>query len=263
LIVAEHIDHTCSMHGLRGGVPEHSVRQIRAGVNTQAEQADRLEGSTIYIVGEDTQTRVELKDLLSCHGCCVETFDRSDKFLSLPRPNVPACLILDLAQGDCDGFALQEQLTGDATIPIIFMSGVADIRTTVKAMRAGASEFLLKPVSEEQLLAALRTALKQANETWAYREIVRRIRKSYDSLTPREREVLPYIVKGFLNKQTAYELGTSEITIRIHRGQIMRKMKASSLPELVWLAERLDIPDRAFRIEAIVYPRNNSDTTAA
>jgi len=260
LMVAEHMDYTRTLHGQGGGAAERSVRQIRAGVRTQA---DRLEGSTIYIVGDDPGTQIELKELLSWHGYCVETFHRADKFLSLPRPNVPACLILDLNQGDCDELALQPQLTGDARVPIIFLSGVADIRMAVKAMRAGASEFLLKPVDEEQLLLALRAALKQAHERWAYREIVRRIRKRYDCLTPREREVLPYIVSGFLNKQTAYELGTSEITIRIHRGQIMRKMNASSLAELVWLAERLGIPDRASRIEAIMGAQVNCDTTAA
>ena len=248
-------DYTPTMPGPGGGLAD----QIRFGVTTQA---DRLEGSTVYVVGNDTRTQEELEELLSWHGYNVETFGCSDDFLSLPRPNAPACLILDLNQGGSDGLAVQQQLAGDA-IPIIFLSGVADIPTTVKAMRAGASEFLLKPVNEGQLLHALRAALKQASERWAYRQLVRRIRKSYHSLTPREREVLPYVVRGFLNKQTAYELGTSEITIRIHRGQIMRKMNASSLAELVWLAERLGIPGRASRIEAIMGAQNKSNTTAA
>ena len=256
LIVIEHMDYARTNRGLNGGLAERSAPQIRVALRTQA---DRQGGSTVYIVGDDTKTREELKELLSWHGYNVETFHRSDEFLSLPRPNVPACLILDLNQGDCGGLAVQQQLKGNARMPIIFLSGVADIRTAVKAMRAGASEFLLKPLDEEQLLTALRTALKQASERWAYREIVRRIRKNFDSLTPREREVLPYIVSGFLNKQTAYELGTSEITIRIHRAQIMRKMNASSLAELVWLAERLGIPGRASRIEAIMGARDTSN----
>lgn len=243
-----------------GRMADQSVRRIRVNMRTQT---DLLEGSTVYLVGDDTETQEGLQELLSWHGYKVETFRRSEDFLSTPMLNEPTCLILDLNQGDSDGLAVQQQLTGDAKLPIIFLSDVADIRTIVKAMRAGASEFLLKPVNEEQLLPALRTALKQAHERWLYRQLVRRIRKSYDSLTPREREVLPYIVRGFLNKQTAYELGTSEITIRIHRGQIMRKMNASSLAELVWIAERLGIPDRASRIEDIMGAQNHGGTTAA
>jgi len=118
-------------------------------------------------------------------------------------------------------------------------------------MRAGASEFLLKPVDELELLSSVRMALKQAHAQWTDRQVVRQIRRCYESLTPREREVLPYVVSGFLNKQTAYELGTSEITIRIHRGHIMRKMNAPSLAELVWLAGRIGIPDRTSTLEGL------------
>jgi FixJ family two-component response regulator len=239
---------------------DYSLHQIRVNVRTKP---NPLEGSPVYLIGDDTRTQEELEELLSWQGYNVETFPSSGDFLSLPRANVPACLILDLNQGDSGDLALQQQLAGDGKMPIIFLSGVADIPTIVKAMRAGANEFFLKPVSGEQLLAALRAALKHAHERWAYRELIRRVRKSYDRLTPREREVLPYIVRGFLNKQTAYELGTSEITIRIHRGQIMRKMGASSLAELVWLAERLGIPDRASRIEAIMSGQNSSDDSYA
>lgn len=249
-----------TLHRPGGRVAEQSVRQIRVDGNAQT---NRLKGSRVYVLGDDAGTQEKLQELLSWHGYSVETFRKADDFLSLPGPNVPACLILDLNQGDSDGLAVQQRLTGDAKMPIIFLSGVADIPTTVKAMRAGASEFLLKPVNEDALLSALNSAMKQAHERWTFRQFVRRIRKSYKSLTPREREVLPYIVRGFLNKQTAYELGTSEITIRIHRGQIMRKMNASSLAELVWLAERLGIPDRATRIEAIMGTQNNTGTTAA
>jgi FixJ family two-component response regulator len=137
-----------------------------------------------------------------------------------------------------------QPLAGDASMPVIFLSGAGDIPKTVRAMRSGASDFLLKPVDKEQLLHAVRMALAQAIEQWADRQTLRRIRSNYERLSPTEKKVLPYIVLGFLNKQTAYELGRSEITIRIHRAQIMRKMNASSLAELVWLAGHLGIPQR-------------------
>jgi FixJ family two-component response regulator len=256
----QYAEYTPAMHGPADRIAEYSVRPIHAGIRTQS---DPLAGSTIYLVGDDTRTQRELEKLLSSHGYSVMAFHQPDDFLCLSRPNTPACLILDLNQGNSDGLAVQQKLTGDATLPIIFLSAIADVPMTVRAMRAGASEFLLKPVSEKHLLPALRNALKQAHERCAFRQLVGRIRKSYDRLTPRERQVLPYIVRGFLNKQTAYELGTSEITIRIHRGQIMRKMNASSLAELVWLAEFLGIPDRASKIEAIIGKQNNSRITAA
>jgi len=206
--------------------------------------------SLVYVVDDDVRILERLDALLTSKGYSVTTFERPDEFLSLAKPDVPACLILDL--GDCNGLAVQRQLTGDEAMPLIFLSEAADVPTTVKAMRAGASEFLLKPFDEEQLLSSVGAALKQADEQWADRQLVRQIRRCYLSLTPREREVLPYIVRGFLNKQTAYELGTSEITIRIHRGQIMRKMRASSLAELVWLAGRLGIPDRTSNFESLL-----------
>jgi FixJ family two-component response regulator len=157
---------------------------------------------------------------------------------------VPSCLILDLNLGDTTGLDLQRKLTDDSTLPVIFLTGFADIPTTVKAMRGGASEFLSKPIEEERLLPAIEAALAEAESQWADRQSLRDLRRNYERLTPREREVLPYIVRGFLNKQTAYELGRSEITIRIHRGQIMRKMEADSLAELVRMGNRLGIlPD--------------------
>jgi FixJ family two-component response regulator len=209
-------------------------------------------GPLVYVVDDDMVILEKLDALLTSKGYSVRTFARPDEFLSLAKPHVPACLILDLHPEDCNGLAVQRQLTGDEAMPVIFLSEAVDVPTTVKAMRAGASEFLLKPFREEQLLSSVRAALKQADEQWADRQLVGRIRKYYLSLTPREREVLPYIVLGFLNKQTAYELGTSEITIRIHRGKIMRKMNASSLADLVWFASRLGIPDRTSTVRALM-----------
>jgi FixJ family two-component response regulator len=208
--------------------------------------------SMVYVIDNDSGILESFEDLLSSHGYQVATFDKPEEFLSFSRPNIPACLILDLKLGTTDGLAVQQQLAGDTLMPVIFVSKIIDIQSTVKAMRGGASEFLLKPVDGEQLLSAVRTALRQARKQWADSQLVRRIRRCYDSLTPREREVLPFVVSGFLNKQTAHELGTSEITIRIHRGQIMKKMNASSLAELVWFADRLGIPDRTSYVNALI-----------
>jgi FixJ family two-component response regulator len=210
------------------------------------------EHPAVYLIDDDSRSLETLDMLLSSRGYSVKAFAHPDEFLALPRPGVPACLILDLNLGNTDGLTVQQQLAGDGSMTVIFLSGIVDIPTAVRAMRGGASEFLLKPVDEEQILRAVRVALKQAHKQWVDRQLTLRIRKNYDRLTPRECEVLPYIVRGFLNKQTAYELGTSEITIRIHRGQIMRKMQASSLAELVWLAGSLGIPDRTSNIEAVL-----------
>jgi FixJ family two-component response regulator len=220
----------------------------------QSKAAGGLMGqaSLVYVVDDDARSLDGLDALLTSQGFSVRTFAFVDDFLSLEKPSVPACLILDLKPGDCGRLAVPRRLSGNGAMPVIFVSEAVDVRTTVEAMRAGASEFLLKPFDEEYLLSAVRAALKQADAQWADGQLVWRIRKCYLSLTPREREVLPYIVRGFLNKQTAYELGTSEITIRIHRGQIMRKMKAASLAELVWFAERLGIPDRASMVQAFI-----------
>jgi FixJ family two-component response regulator len=204
-----------------------------------------MEHSTVYVLDDDFGMLDALDGLLSSYGYSVRTFSQPEDFLSCPKANSPACLILDLNLGNTDGLTLQKQLTGDAAMPVIFLAGIADVPTIVKAMRGGASEFLLKPVDEEQILRAVRNALTQAHERWDDRQLVRQIQKCYETMTRREREVLPYVVRGYLNKQTAYELGTSEITIRIHRGQIMRKMNASSLADLVRLAGRLGIPDRS------------------
>lgn len=212
--------------------------------------------SMVYVIDNDFEILESFENLLSSHGYQVATFDKREAFLSFSRPNIPACLILDLKLGTTDGLAVQQQLAGDTFMPVIFVSKIIDIQSTVKAMRGGASEFLLKPVDGEQLLSAVRTALRQARKQWADSQLVRRFRRCYDSLTPREREVLPFVVSGFLNKQTAHELGTSEITIRIHRGQIMRKMNASSLAELVWFADRLGIPDRTSYVNALIGTQN-------
>jgi FixJ family two-component response regulator len=197
--------------------------------------------SIVYVIDGDSTMLRSIVGLLGSRGYHVAAFECPEAFHSSRKPNLPACLILDFNLGHAAGLGAQ-QFTGDRAMPVIFLSGAGDIPTAVSAMRSGAIDFLLKPVDEEQLLRAVRTALAQACERWIDCQTLSQIRNSYECLTPIQRKVLPYIVRGFLNKQTAYELGRSEITIRVHRAQIMRKMNASSLAELVRLAGCLGIP---------------------
>jgi FixJ family two-component response regulator len=208
--------------------------------------------STVYVVDDDPDLLEELDTLLSEQGYDVKTFTNPSDFLALSKVNAPTCLILDLNLGGIDGFSVQRQIAGNAAMPIIFLSDSADIPATVRAIREGASEFLLKPLDKKGLIRAIHVALRQAKERWDHCQFIWHIRRCYNTLTRRERDVLPYVVRGFLNKQTAYELGVSEITVRIHRGQIMKKMRASSIADLVWLAGYLGIPDRSSTVEALM-----------
>jgi FixJ family two-component response regulator len=170
------------------------------------------------------------------------TFSSAAEYLAFKRPDVPACLILDLDLPGMNGLELQKELADVGGPAIIFLTGYGDIPSTVRAMKAGATEFLSKPVEEEDLFRAIDAAIRIDEEARLKNAELNAIQKRYASLTPREREVLPFVVSGLLNKQTAWELGTSEITIRIHRGQIMKKMDAQSLADLVRMAGKLGIP---------------------
>lgn len=195
----------------------------------------------VFVVDDDFRVRESLHSLLSSLGFQVVTFGSASEFLDAEKPDCPGCLVLDLKLPGTTGLELQQQLAGGNTPPIVFISGHGDIPSSVRAIKAGAVEFLTKPFSEEELLRAIGAAISLDREAPAKRTEMAELKKHYALLTPREREVLPSIVAGLLSKQAAAELGTSEITIRVHRGQIMRKMRAHSLAELVRMADKLGI----------------------
>jgi FixJ family two-component response regulator len=195
----------------------------------------------IYVLDDDHRVRQALSSLLSSLGLRVEVFASAKEYLEFEKPDAPACLILDLELPGMSGLELQRELAGEQAPPIVFVTGHGDVPSSVRAMKAGAIEFLLKPFDNLELLRSVDVAILQDREARKKRTELAELRRRYALLTPREREVLPFVVAGLLNKQTAAELGTSEITIQVHRGQIMRKMAASSLAELVKMAGKLGI----------------------
>jgi FixJ family two-component response regulator len=197
--------------------------------------------AVVFVVDDDFRIRESLHSLLSSAGFQVATFGSAAEFLEAEKPDCPGCVILDLKLPGASGLELQQQLAGSNSPPIVFISGHGDIPSSVRAIKAGAIEFLPKPFSEADLLRATRAAILVDRAARSRRMEMAELQKQYALLTPREREVLPFVVAGQLSKQTAAELGTSEITIRVHRGQIMRKLHAHSLAELVRMADKLGI----------------------
>ena len=195
----------------------------------------------VFVVDDDARVREALSSLLGSAGLEVALFASATEFLNAEKPDSPACLVLDLELPDIHGLELQKELAEREAPPIVFVTGHGDIPSSVKAMKAGAVEFLSKPFGDEELLRAIDTAIVLDRAERRKRSELAALKDRYERLTPREREVLTFVVSGFLNKQTAGELGTSEITIGVHRGQIMRKMGARSLAELVRLADKLGI----------------------
>ncbi len=196
----------------------------------------------VFVVDDDPAVCTALKRLIRSVGIEVQTFTSAGDFLRATRPEVPSCLVLDVRLPGLSGLNLQEQLTGaKIDLPIIFITGHGDIPMTVRAMKGGALEFLTKPVEEQDLLEAIQRGIQRHRHQLAQRAETCELQRRCDSLTPREREVFPLVTSGLLNKQIAAELGASEKTIKIHRAQVMQKMKAESLAHLVRMSEKLGL----------------------
>lgn len=196
----------------------------------------------VFIVDDDISVRDSLELLIQNEGWRPETFASAQEFLNHPRASVPSCLLLDLSLPGLNGLELQKRVAADRTdLPIIFITGHGDVPKTVQAMKAGAVEFLTKPLNDEVLLTAVRQALERSRLALAQGAEMQDLRNRYASLTPREQQVLALVVSGLLNKQVGGELGISEITVKAHRGQVMQKMKAGSVAHLVKMAERLQL----------------------
>ncbi len=194
----------------------------------------------VFIVDDDVSVRESLELLVRCEGWQPETFESAQAFLDRPRSLVPSCLVLDVSLPGLNGLELQKRVAAERTdMPIIFITGHGDIPMTVRAMKAGAVEFLTKPFSDEVLLNAIRQALQRSRLALSHEAEIQELRNCYASLTPREQQVMELVVSGLLNKQIGGELGISEITVKAHRGQVMHKMKADSLAALVGMAAKL------------------------
>jgi FixJ family two-component response regulator len=195
----------------------------------------------VFVVDDDASVRDAVKRLISSVGLRVETFGSTRDFLNAKRPEAPACLVLDVRLPDASGLELQRDLTeANVQIPIIFITGHADVPMSVRAMKAGAVEFLTKPFRGQELLDAIQEAIAKDRLAWNERAQMAELRSRHDSLTPREKEVLKLVASGLLNKQIGAELGTSELTVKTHRGRVMEKMGAESLADLVRMSERLN-----------------------
>ncbi|MFL6415615.1 MAG: response regulator transcription factor [Bryobacteraceae bacterium] len=202
----------------------------------------------VFVVDDDVSVRESLELLIRHEGWHSETFSSADDFLKRSPTLIPSCLVLDVSLPGISGLELQRRIAAErADMPIIFITGYGDIPMTVRAMKAGAIEFLTKPFTNETLVSAIQQALERSRTALTEQEEMQKRRRSYSTLSPREREVMMLVVSGMLNKQAGAELGISEITVKAHRGQVMQKMKAGSLADLVQIATKLGLerPPRA------------------
>ena len=195
----------------------------------------------VFVVDDDISVRESLEWLIRYAGWQPETFASAHAFLARPRVRVPSCLILDVALPDLNGLDVQQRLGDRTEMPIIFITGYGDVPMTVQAMKAGAVEFLTKPFDDDVLLSAIRHATERSQTALGHEAELRALRDDYASLSRREREVMALVVAGLLNKQVGWELGISEITVKAHRGKMMRKMQADSLAVLVTMAAKLGL----------------------
>lgn len=196
----------------------------------------------VFIVDDDERIREALEELLASYGMRTMSFGSARDYVNAHKPDVPSCLVLDVELPDINGLELQKQISVQEHPPIVFITGHGDIPSSVRAMKRGAVDFLTKPFSDAKLLAAINAAIEQDQQLRNSRAEIELLRQRYAELTSREREVMPLVVSGLLNKQAAAELGISEVTLQLHRRNVMQKMAAASLPDLVRIAERLKIP---------------------